>query len=255
MKIGFIGDIHEDIKSSQEAFKVLKEMNCDSIVCLGDIVGFTLPFFKYIEGRNANECISLVKNNCDKVVVGNHDLYAIKKIPEYTAGFNYTDDWYSLDYNLRSKFSKNKIWLYEDGEVPILLSKESAEYLKGLPEFIVTEFDGIKFLFSHFNYPDLSGSTIDFPQKTKHLLKHFRFMNDNNCTIGVSGHGHVEGCAIASQRKLQFYTFGSYRLTHETQWLVGPCIANTTRINGFMIFDTCTFLLDVVPLKSPKIII
>ncbi|MDI6803232.1 MAG: metallophosphoesterase family protein [Bacteroidota bacterium] len=254
MKIGFIGDIHEDIKSLHDAVNVLKKLNCDSIVCLGDIVGFTLPFFKYIDGRNANECISLVRNNCDTVLAGNHDLYAIKKIPAYNAGFKYTDDWYSLDYDMRSKLSKNKIWLYEDGELPIFLSEQSAEYLKALPEVVVTEFDGIKFMFSHFNYPDLSGSTIDFPRKAKHLLEHFRFMNDNNCVIGVSGHGHIEGYAIADHHKLQFHPFGSYQLQYKTQWLVGPCVANTTRANGIMIFDTHTYQLDVVPLRSAKTI-
>lgn len=255
MRIGFIADIHEDIKSLQEAFNILKGTDCDSIVCLGDIVGFTLPFFKYIDGRNANECISLVQNNCDTAIVGNHDLYAIKKIPTYKAGFQYTDNWYSLDYEIRSKLSKNKIWLYEDGELPVILSDKSTEFLKALPEVVVKEFDRVKFIFSHFNYPDLSGSTINFPKKAKHLLEHFRFMDDNNCLIGVSGHGHIEGCAIANHNRIQFHSFGSYRLQNKTQWLVGPCVANTTRANGVMIFDTQTFLLDVIPLKSPKIII
>lgn len=252
MKIGFLGDIHEDIKSLQEAFDVLNNLNCDSLVCLGDIVGFTLPFFKYIESRNANDCISLVKDNCNTAVVGNHDLYSVKKIPQHTAGFNYTDDWYSLGYDIRSKLSKNKIWLYEDGELPINLSEQSAEYLKALPEFVVTEFDGIKFFFSHFNYPDLSGSTIDFPKKTKHLIEHFRFMSENDCTIGVSGHGHIEGFAIADRHTLNFHPFGSYQLPYQTQWLVGPCVANTSRANGIMVFDTKSFILDVIPLKSTK---
>lgn len=255
MKIGFIGDIHEDIKSLQEAFKVLKKMNCDSVVCLGDLVGFTIPFFKYIGERNANECISFVEENCGTVVLGNHDLYAIKKIPAYNAGFKYADNWYSLDYDIRSKLSKNKIWLYEDGELPISLSEQSAEYLKALPEFVVTEFDGIKFLLSHFHYPDLSGSTIDFPKKPKHLIEHFNFMDENNCIIGISGHGHIEGYAIADRHKLQFHPFGSYQLQHQTQWLVGPCVANTTRANGIMVFDTQSFILDVVPLESTKMII
>ncbi len=255
MKIGFIADIHEDIRSLQEAFKLLEKMDCDSVICLGDLVGFNILFQRYIDGRNANECISMVKENCSHVVAGNHDLYAVKKIPEHKAGFNYREDWYGLDYDDRAKLSKKKIWLYEDGELPHFLSLQSAEFLQSLPEYSVAALGGINFLFSHFNYPDLTGSTLNFPKKANDLDEHFRFMNKNACSMGVSGHGHIEGFAAVTKNKLDFHGFGSCQLKRDTQWLVCPCVANTARSNGVMVFDTNTFLLDVVALGSPKIIV
>ena len=41
---------------------------------------------------NANECISIVRMNCGIVVPGNHDLYAGKRVPLFTTGFDYTED-------------------------------------------------------------------------------------------------------------------------------------------------------------------
>lgn len=252
MRIGFVADIHEDIISLREAFALLEKMKCDSVVCLGDIVGFALPFYKNIESRDANECIKIIKENSYTTVAGNHDLYAIKKIPEYKAGFDYPEDWYNLDYKTRSKLAKNKIWLYEDCELPFKLTEQSAEYLDLLPEFAINHFDEINFFFSHSYYPDLSGSTIFFPKKPKHLIEHFNFMNSHNCLIGFSGHGHIEGCVILNKTKLEINKFGTYQLPKINQWIVGPCVANTTRVNGVMIFDTKSFQLDIISLKSPK---
>ncbi len=254
MKIGFIADIHEDIASLNEALLTLNNHKIELIVCLGDIAGFTLPFYKYINSRNAETCINTVKKNCAFVVAGNHDLFTARRIPDYSAGFQYNENWYGLDYDIRAKLARNRIWLYEDSELPISLTNGSKEFLRSLEEFIVTEIDGIKFMFSHFCFPDLSGSTIDYPKKSKHLEEHFAFMNDNNCLISFSGHGHPEGCVIASENKLDLKSFGMYRLDNKPHWIVAPCTANTTRGNGVLVFDTATFELNVIPLKTPKII-
>lgn len=252
MKIGFIADIHEDYKSLQEAFSILDKFECDVIVCLGDIVGFTLPFQKKINNRDANECIKLIKEKCAVTVVGNHDLHAIKKIPEYSAGFHFHEDWYDLDANTRAALSKDYIWIYEENDLPISLTQESKAFLNSLPEYSITTFDGITFLFSHFNYPNLSGSTIKFPTKVADLKSHFNFMREFECIISVSGHGHPEGFIFTSPKKFKFYPFGSYKLKHEIQGLICPCVASTNRLNGVMVLDTSTLQLDVIPLNSPK---
>ena len=54
MILGFITDIHEDITSLQKAFKLLEQEKVDSIICLGDIIGFALPFYKNIPDRDAD---------------------------------------------------------------------------------------------------------------------------------------------------------------------------------------------------------
>ena len=97
MKIGIIGGIHEDIIRLEEAIALLKKHSCDVLVCLGDIVGYNVLYYGYFKSRSAHGVVQLVKDNCKYVVAGNHDLFAINKIPKISM-FRYTHNWYSLSY-------------------------------------------------------------------------------------------------------------------------------------------------------------
>jgi predicted phosphodiesterase len=250
MKIGFITDIHEDVQNLKRAFSVLEKEKCDTLICLGDIVGFTIPFYRYIESRNAEECIRLVKENCSVVVAGNHDLYAVKKTPYHKAGFNYPENWYELDYDIRSKKAKNRIWLYEDNELRCKISGNAKEYLLGLNETEVREYGDKKFLFSHFCYPDFSGSAIFFPREPFHLKKHFDYMRENNCLVSISGHGHPEGTIIVDENKFSFSGFGNHKLLDEPHWIVIPCVARTSRLNGVMVMDASSGEFKTISLSA-----
>lgn len=255
MRIGFIADIHEDIDSLRAGFTLLEQRNCDAVACLGDIVGFTLPFQRHIRTRNADACVAMVRDRCATAIAGNHDLYAVRKTPAFTAGFPYREHWYDLTYEERARLSRNRIWLYEDGELPHRLSPQSKDYLHALPEFTVLPADGEGLFLSHFHYPDISGSTIAMPRKARHLDEHFRFIAEHRCALSFSGHGHPEGCARADRSGLRFLPFGSYPLGPDPLWLVVPCIANTTRTNGVVILDTVAGQIDAIPLGSPKTIV
>lgn len=250
MKLGFISDIHEDILSLEKSFRILAKENCDSVLCLGDIVGFALPFYRYITTRNAEECIRLIKENCSLSVIGNHDLYAIKKIPEHKAGFNYDDNWYQLDYEVRVKKARNRIWLYEDNEIRTRLSDSSKEFLSNLNEVEFYDAGEIKIMISHFCFPDFSGSAIFFPGEAFHLKKHFSFMKDNKVTLSFSGHGHPDGAIWVDQENFRSIKFGVYCLLNNYNWLVIPCIARTTRANGLLILDTSTKEFKIISLSN-----
>ncbi len=249
MRIGFVSDIHEDIVNLKTAFAVLEKANCDLVVSLGDIVGFSYRFQQDVQRRNANACIDMVRDQCSLAVAGNHDLFAVRKIPEHTAGFHYRDDWYDLDSHTRIRLTRDKIWAYEDIFVQQNLTPRSIEYLRSLQEYEVMTFDGISYLYSHFAYPDLTGSRIDSIKKSQDFGRHSRFMDENNALFSFSGHGHPEGFARSVNGKLEFHPFGSCSLGHEQQWIVCPCVSEGRRANGVMIFDTTTFLLDVIALN------
>lgn len=252
MIVGFLADIHEDLVSLRLALDVLKEHRCDTIICLGDIVGFTLPFYQYIQTRNAEACITHVRDHCAVAVAGNHDLYAVRRVPRYQAAFDYGADWYSLDYAIRARRARNRIWLYEDNEIPPAISRASIEYLQGLQEIEEVSLGDLSCLVSHFCYPDFSGSTIFFPSEAFHLKKHFQFLEDRKCTLGVSGHGHPEGCLIVNREEFRLHGFGTIALTREAQWIVAPCVARTSRANGCMILDTERWHIQVVPLREAR---
>jgi predicted phosphodiesterase len=250
MKIGFLTDIHEDIKSLQKAFKLVEQEKADSIICLGDIVGFALPFYKNIDDRDADRCIKLIKENCSYAVLGNHDLFAIRQTPKFTFGFNYGKNWYALDYEKRSKLAKQKIWLYEDSEIPTTLNDHSVEYLRGLNEYEIFQAGNLNIFISHFCFPDFSGSSIFFPEQPFHLKKHFEFIENLDCRISFSGHGHPEGCVITDEEKLSLINFGEYIIKSSRNWLVVPCVANTSRKNGVLVFDTNNFSIKILQLNS-----
>ena len=177
-------------------------------------------------------------------------LFAIKKTPKFASGFSYEDNWYSLDYEKRSKLARNKIWLYEDSEIPSLLSNESRDFLNSLEEYAVIQSDKINIFISHFCYPDFSGSSIFFPEQPFHLKKHFEFTQNLNCKISFSGHGHPEGCVFINEDKLSLYKFGEHKISNNNCWMVTPCVAKTTRKNGVLIFDTNNFTIRILELNS-----
>lgn len=103
MKVGVISDIHGNFPALQAVFDSFPD-SLDLVVCLGDIVG--------VLGWN-NECVSMVKNRCDSVVVGNHDRRVIPSI-EYQPKREYDN----IEYNLvTSQLSEEQVsWLASQPE-------------------------------------------------------------------------------------------------------------------------------------------
>lgn len=250
MKLGIVSDIHEDILRLEEALQILDNEGCNEIACSGDIIGYSYPNFGHFESRNASACIRQVRENCKYVVAGNHDLFPVKKIPEFPAGFEYPEDWFLLDYFQRKKLAKDYIWLNEENEFDPLISYEDKKYIRSLPEFLIIETNGLKILLSHYLFPDLSGSTKKYYEEFGPIEDHLDFIKNNKCDLGISGHKHIEGFYHAILEGQKCLNFGTYYLKNELQWIIGPCVVNGKKENGCMVFNTDTFELKVIPLKT-----
>lgn len=151
----------------------------------------------------------------------------------------------------RARKARNRIWLYEDNELHVSLSDEAQTFLQGLDEVVVAPYNGVNLMFSHFCYPDFSGSAIYFPRDHLHLQKHFDYMSGHGCVLSVSGHGHPEGVLIADTGSFRQAGFGRHRLADEEPgWLVAPCVARTSRKNGVLILDTASCEVTALPLPS-----
>jgi len=67
MKTALISDVHANLEALQAVLGAIDERGVDRILCLGDVVGY---------GASPNECLSLVRERCELVLLGNHDSAA-----------------------------------------------------------------------------------------------------------------------------------------------------------------------------------
>ena len=68
MRYAILSDIHGNYEALTAVLKVVDEMGVDSILCLGDVVGY---------GANPNEVIALTRDRTDVTTRGNHDQAAV----------------------------------------------------------------------------------------------------------------------------------------------------------------------------------
>lgn len=68
MRLAIISDIHSNLEALRSAFEVIDREGVDEVICLGDTVGY---------GANPNECLSIVRERCSTILLGNHDAAAI----------------------------------------------------------------------------------------------------------------------------------------------------------------------------------
>lgn len=189
MKIGIITDIHENAARLRTALSLAEAYGCEEIACLGDIAGYDRRFYRYPDARSAKECINLVRSNCRWIVAGNHDLFAARKIPAYSNGFEFPPDWFDLDPLRRKKVSKGKVWSHEYDETNDL-EESDIEFIRSLPEFVIADAGGLSCIFSHYIYPDLSGSTTRYVERNFQTCLAWDFFEARNVTYSFSGHSH-----------------------------------------------------------------
>ncbi len=67
MKTAIISDVHANLEALQAVLKAVDERGASRILCLGDVVGY---------GGSPNECLNLVRERCQMVLLGNHDSAA-----------------------------------------------------------------------------------------------------------------------------------------------------------------------------------
>lgn len=103
MRIAIISDIHGNLEALKTTLEDIKKRNIDKIYCLGDIIA---------KGSHLQECVDLVRENCEVVIKGNCDLF-----------FSREHDFDGYDEQLIKsiKYNKSKI------------NEETKKYLISLP--------------------------------------------------------------------------------------------------------------------------
>jgi len=69
MRIAIVSDIHGNLEALEKTLSIIREKAVDTIICLGDIVGY---------GASPNACVELIRSATPHVLLGNHDEAAIQ---------------------------------------------------------------------------------------------------------------------------------------------------------------------------------
>jgi predicted phosphodiesterase len=238
MKIAIISDIHEDLKSLEQALRKIDSLHCNEIICLGDISGYSSPYHAYIKTRNAHECLNLIKSNCKTVILGNHDIHAATIIPQNCAFFHFPENWYQMNYQERKKLSDNTLWLHDHQDIDPLYSDEDTTYLRSLSESAIYTDSKSNMLFSHYAFPNISGIKKDFYTYRFEFQQHFKFMKTKECTISFIAHSHPNWLYSVTKDSLKQHSFNDSVVLNETICIGIPPITSPQNKNGFCVFDT-----------------
>lgn len=163
-KIAIISDIHGNLEALQSVLKDIKEKQINKIICLGDIIA---------KGTHQQECVELVKNNCDIVLKGNCDEY-------------FTSD---IDLSTKSKQEVDRI-IWNKSK----LSDESISYLKGLPYCYEFYMSGrlVRLFHAHPQKIDKFAGNIDAIERLYELfLPSDNTISDLKADVVIYGHIHT----------------------------------------------------------------
>ncbi len=246
MRIALVTDIHEDIVYLKEALRKIDKNNVDEIVCLGDISGFSAPHYNYLSTRNAHACLSLIRENCSIVLIGNHDLHAAQIIPDKCPFFDFPDNWYQLDYHERHHLGNNVLWLHEEYDLNPLFKQDDIEYLKTLSDIAIIKTTEFNILVSHYAFPNTSGLKKEFYTYADEFNQHFEYMQSHNCKVSFTGHSHTKGFFMTTRKNFKQYRYIKKKLPG-TQVCIGiPPVTRIGKNSGFCIFDTVNIEIETI---------
>ena len=75
--LAIISDIHSNKEALQAVLEDIRQRQITSIACLGDIIGY---------GPNPGECLDLIREHCDYVIMGNHDFAVLYEPTRFNPG-------------------------------------------------------------------------------------------------------------------------------------------------------------------------
>jgi predicted phosphodiesterase len=248
MRFAIITDIHEDVIHLELALNKIEKLGVDSIICLGDISGFSLPYYHHQQSRNASKCLALIREKCSHIVRGNHDLYAVQENPLLNPDFQFPDDWYQMNYQERKKIAETEnIWLHEENDLSALYSREECHFIKQLPEYSVVQTENYSILLTHYLYPNVCGVHRNYYSEASDFEKHFQFMEEHHCKLAFAGHTHNLPGKVVS-RKAFLKKRKTYYPEKDELVVLCPPIVEQTANGRFTLFDSLNHKLEFIRL-------
>ena len=155
MRYAIISDIHGNHDALQSVLEHIKAEGIESIICLGDIVGY---------GAKPVRCLETIRAlGCD-TIAGNHDWAAIERI--------------SIDFfNAYAKAAA--MWTREQ------LTQEHKDWLAALP--LTRDYPGFSISHGTFHQPE----AFNYIQTVYDAEESFKALAALGAKIGFLGHSHV----------------------------------------------------------------
>jgi len=141
MRTALLSDIHSNLEALLAVIADLREENIDTVVFLGDIVGY---------GASPNECIRLIDELADTIIAGNHDWACAGK--NTIQGFNPRAR-AAAEWTRKKLTAENRGFLLS---LPLKEKNDDAVYVHATPCFpeswdYVTSRSEAKFCFESFS--------------------------------------------------------------------------------------------------------
>ena len=227
MRLAILSDIHEDYENLLKIVGKAEARGFDKLICLGDISGFSLPYYKYEATRNAPACLALLREKCDTIIAGNHDLHAAGKSPE-----------------LPEEMKGQETWQHELDLDPGY-SEEDISFLATLPFYDILPTPTGNILFSHYVYPNLSGFVKGLYYEEKEFHEHFAFMLERQCSLCFTGHAHPGGFYRVNPKGFKQYRYRGIKINSFPALIGIPPVTRHENRSSFCIFDTISLRLQV----------
>ena len=164
MRIGIISDIHANLEALREALAALELMGIDTVMCLGDVVGY---------GAQPNECCDLIRRVARATILGNHDAAACGRM-DYS--FYRAPARQVLDLHARTLSAENLEWLRS---LPYTYQLEDIAFCHGSPAAI----EDFEYVFVTDQVRELVARYDEFQPVTfighSHLCKSFSFSRED----------------------------------------------------------------------------
>ena len=163
-RIAIISDIHGNLEALKSVLDDIKEKNINRIFCLGDIIA---------KGTHQQECVDLVKENCEVIIKGNCDEYFTSDIDLLTKTQSEVD---------RIIWNKNK------------LDEKTRKYLSNLPYCYEFYMSGrfVRLVHAHPEKIDKFAGNIDKIDRLYELfLPSSNTISNKKADILIYGHIHT----------------------------------------------------------------
>lgn len=183
MRYAIISDIHGNAEALSAVLNDISDRKVDTIICLGDVVGYY---------PDPEKCIELVKENADFCVAGNHDYAAIGRID--TQNFTYY------------AFAAME-WTKQN------LSQKSKNFLKSLP--LTIEKDDM--FFTHSSPSNPQDWVYVFPDSEEAIFEAF---NSLIYRLNFIGHTHWPSIMIQQNDRIVLHSDHLIKIDKECNYLI-----------------------------------